>query len=926
MKLHWVRARIFVAILLIGWVLAAAARAQGAPLRLFVATNGNDGWSGRLAAPAAEAQDGPLASLAGARERLRQWRSEPARQAAGAIVEIQGGRYRLAEPFVLEPKDSGSAGAPVVFTASEGARPVFSGGRSIRGWRRAGELWQVELPEVKAGWYFRQLWIDGRRAQRARSPNTGYHRVARLLPGPPRPNAKPLAPDRFVFADGDLQPWPDVADVNLVLMHSWENSIHSIRSVDPQERIVQFTAPLKEWWGLGYWEDHQRYFLENARAFLDQPGEWHLDRATGVLTYWPRPGERLETVDAIAPVLTEFVRMAGDPERGQFVEHVQLRGLTFHHADWVLDPKGNSSTQAAVEVPAVITADGARACAVDSCEVAHVGTYGLWWRRGCKDCRVQQTRLFDLGAGGVRVGEDRMARTDAGESSWIQIDNNHIYEGGRVYPGCVGIWVAQSSHNRIAHNDIHDLFYTGISVGWNWGLEPNRTSNNVIEFNHVHDLGQGVLSDAGLIYCLGVSPGSVIRNNVFHDVWPYTNPALGWGIYLDAQCGGYLVESNLVYNTYSGGLMFNNGGHAHVIRQNVFALSATHALWPYSERRPSAFRSNIVYLTQGDLLIPYGERSLNERLAAKESPGDWDANVYWHTGGPDALRFYRRTLAEWQALGLDVHSQIADPQFVDAAAHDFRLRPTSPALGRAPAPEHVASAGLYGDPAWRAEANHRRCSPRRLPPPPPPPAPLDVRDDFEQTPVGAPPAHAIVSGEEQGASIRVAADRAAGGRHSLKLIDAQGLRPEWQPHFYYEPHFRSGGVRQSFDAWWGTNAQFFVEWRDRSEYPHNVGPSVRLDGAGAVSVDGRVLTRVPVEGWVHVELTATVGPGAPRTFALTVTPAGEAPRTFSGLRISGKEFAEVHWIGVSSTATADTAVWFDNWRLERTGRGGGDPK
>jgi hypothetical protein len=108
---------------------------------------------------------------------------------------------------------------------------------------------------------------------------------------------------------------------------------------------------------------------------------------------------------------------------------------------------------------------------------------------------------------------------------------------------------------------VHDLYYTGISIGWNWGLERNRTSKNVIEFNHVHDLGQGVLSDSGLIYCLGVSPGSVIRNNVFHDLWPCSAPALGWGIYLDAHCGNYLVESNLVYNTLSGGLMFNNGGH-----------------------------------------------------------------------------------------------------------------------------------------------------------------------------------------------------------------------------------------------------------------------------------------------------------------------------------------------------------------------------
>lgn len=138
-------------------------------------------------------------------------------------------------------------------------------------------------------------------------------------------------------------------------------------------------SPLKERWGLGYWETNQRYFMENALELLDQPGEWYLNRETGVLTYWPLPGERLGETEVIAPRLTEFVRFAGDADKGEFVRHVTLRGLTFHHADWVLDPKGNSSTQAAVEVPATITADGALDCAVEGCEVAHVGTYGIWF-------------------------------------------------------------------------------------------------------------------------------------------------------------------------------------------------------------------------------------------------------------------------------------------------------------------------------------------------------------------------------------------------------------------------------------------------------------------------------------------------------------------------------------------------------------------
>ncbi len=702
--------------LLVFTVCSALAAEPPQSVNLYVSPAGNDQWSGRSAAPAADRADGPLASLTGARDRLRQLRAEASGTLGPVTVHVRGGVYRMEAPFVLEAEDSGTAAEPVVFAAEPGERPVFSGGHALTGFRQNGNLWETMIPDVQAGhWYFRQLFVNGQRRQRARGPNEGYYRIAALLPGPRDAQGKEIARDGFKFRPGDLQPWADLSDVNLVLMHSWETSIHPLKSVDTVSNIVRFAAPLKEWWSIGYWEAAQRYYVENARELLDQPGEWYLDRQTGVLSYWPLPGERLGETEVVAPRLTELVRFSGDADQGRFVQHVTLKGLSFQHADWVLDPRGNSSTQAAVEVPAAIMADGALNCGIEDCEVAHVGTYGLWFRRGCKDCRLQRNRLFDLGAGGIRVGEASMAKTDVAESSRVWVDNNLIFDGGHVFPAGVGIWVAQSSHNRISHNDIHDLLYSGLSIGWNWNDATNRTHDNVIEFNHVHDLVHGVLSDAGLIYCLGVSPGSVIRNNVFHDIWPYANPPFGWGIYLDATCGGYRVENNLVYNTRSGGLMYNNGGHEHVIQNNVFALSADYALWPFHEKRPNTFRRNLVFLTQGRLLVPYGERSLNERLAAHQSPGDWDDNVYWDTEGADKLKFYQRNFADWQALGLDRHSLIADPQFANAAAHDFRLEPASPARKLGFQPWDFNQAGLYGDPAWANQVRHARCPVTSLP-------------------------------------------------------------------------------------------------------------------------------------------------------------------------------------------------------------------
>ena len=258
-------------LLAVGWLLALASATVGDAMDFFVATNGNDQWSGHLASPNANRTDGPRASLAGAQAASRSARATGGGASEAVTIHVRGGRYRLEAPLIIEPRDSGAAAAPVIFTAYQNERPVFSGGEVIAGFRQNGPRWEAVIPAVKAGeWYFHQLFVNGQRRQRARSPNEGYHRIARLVPGPPRSNAKPIATDRFHFQAGDLQPWERLADVNLVLMHSWENSIHPLKSVDVASNMVQFTAPLKEWWGIGYWETNQRYFVENALELLDR--------------------------------------------------------------------------------------------------------------------------------------------------------------------------------------------------------------------------------------------------------------------------------------------------------------------------------------------------------------------------------------------------------------------------------------------------------------------------------------------------------------------------------------------------------------------------------------------------------------------------------------------------------------------------------
>ncbi len=273
------RLRLFVVLLVVSGLLRFIPVA-GATV-LYVATSGSDRWSGKLAEVNADRSDGPLASLMGARDAIRQARNGPGAPEP-MTVQIRGGVYRMDAPFVLEPVDSGTANAPVVFEAYRGERPVFSGGRVLSGFRQHGALWETVLPEAqRGGWYFRQLFVGGHRRTRSRAPNSGYFRVADLLPGPRDARGKATARDQFVFAPGDLKPWERLSDVNLVLMHSWETSIHPLASINEKTNVVTFAAPLKEWWGIGYWEHAQRYYVENALELLDQPGEWYLNRATG---------------------------------------------------------------------------------------------------------------------------------------------------------------------------------------------------------------------------------------------------------------------------------------------------------------------------------------------------------------------------------------------------------------------------------------------------------------------------------------------------------------------------------------------------------------------------------------------------------------------------------------------------------------------
>jgi len=711
---------------------------------------------------------------------------------------------------------------------------------------------------------------------------------------------------KFRFKSGDLKAWPDLQNVEVVVFHSWNTSRVRIASVDEDQCVVRFTGPTQ--FRPLAWDPDQRYYVENVLDALDSPGEWFLDGLTGTLYYWPLPGEEMTKAEVVAPVLDELLRFAGDPDAGQFVEHVRVAGLSFQHADWTLSEEGYGDPQAAVTVPAVVSAKGARHCVVEQCEIAHVGTYGVWFSRGCKDNRIVQSHIHDLGAGGVRIGEATMAEKDVAESSRNVVSNNYIHDGGRVYAAGVGVWVAQSSHNEISHNDIHSFDYSGMSIGWNWNEAPNRTQHNLIEHNHVHHVVRGMLSDGGGIYTLGTQNGSIVRNNVFHDIFPYMGkPAMAWGIYMDQGSNGHLIENNIVYNTLTGGIM-NTGMRRNIVRNNIFALSSRQAIWrwQFQGEPPTTFERNIIYLTQGDLFHTDGGQN--------DFQSKWDHNLFWRTDGEE-LMFYEHSFDEWQAKGMDQHSAVADPQFFDAAGYDFRLKPTSPALEFGFKPIDVTGNGLYGPLEWVNLAKRAKFPPTVLPPLPPPPPPVAIDDDFETTPVGASPKFAELFVEGKGDSICVTDETAASGSRCLKVTDVSGLEHPWNPHMVYVPHFRKGKAMLSFDVRIEKGAIFDHEWRDAGQ-PYHVGPSIRINLEGTLLANGKPLAEAPLGKWFHIDIVCGLGKKASPNYELTLRVPGEDPKTFNEVPCQSEKFKKIEWLGFVSNANGKAVFYLDNLRLE----------
>ncbi|MEY4482850.1 MAG: hypothetical protein RL693_302 [Verrucomicrobiota bacterium] len=874
-----------------------------------------------LAADISLSPSGPLATPQAARDAART-APKPVR------IVVGDGVYPLTEPLSLGAEDS-----QVSWEAAPGAKPIFSGGRTITGWTKSEDgIWKAPLPDKAM--VFEQLWINGRLATRARTPNKGFFHItdpvgAGVFPDLTKDmnfHAFAIAPEQYDIVKAIPQEQRD--GVLITVTHAWAVSQCRIKALDDSTQAVQIKGRSK--YPFVEFEPDQRYWMENFRSALDAPGEWFLDRAKGEILYLPLPDEDMTKLEVVSPVSDQFLLIKGAKE-------VEFKGIAFQHARYLYPADGLHDTQAATSNGGSIEIENSSGLRFENCEIAHVGEYGVYFKNGCADSTLTHCHFQDLGGGGVRIGETARPE-DERVNHHIVIDDCIIQHGGRLHPSACGVVMTHTRYCAVTHCDIGDLYYTGVSAGWNWGYGDTSSRETLVENNHIHHLGWGYLSDMGGYYGLGTSPGTIIRGNHVHHIVSHRYG--GWGLYNDEGSADTLMENNLVHDTWNAGF-HQHYGYFNTVRNNIFAFGHT-AQVQASRNEPRLrfkYERNIVVWEPEVPLLDGGEWNwkLNDPPARGE-PKDtaiFRNNLYWPTDGkkPALLTKTHFTWEEWRKMGRDAGTIFADPMFEDLAKRDFRLKADSPAAKIGFKPWDLSLAGVRKeDAAWRALAAQGGEYPNWETDARPWPSPeyKIAMQTFEGTALGltgirngtytrgkGEPDRGESVGVSEEAASPIPVEGATTSKRSLKVQDAPDLKRSYDPVLDVYPKWESGTFRVSFDIMAHPGADWFFEMRVKGgEFA--AGPYVRCVKGQLVANNGKSLplAELPPGEWCRIAITATTGAGK---YDITLTRQDGSTKEFKDIPCK-PTWNSASYLLFSSLGTTKTAYFIDNLSLEQTAK------
>ena len=507
----------------------------------------------------------PKATLTSALRQAREWRrTEDNRIQGGITIYMEGGTYAFYEPVFIRPEDSGTKESPTIIRSVGDEKVILSGGISINGWKKQGKVWVADVPVFNGRPLdFRQLWVNGEKAVRARDVED-YEKMNRICSVDEKNEilyVPAVSICRLIDNKGNLK----AKYAELVLHQMWCVANLRIRSVEVQgdsaairfhqpESRIQFEHPWPR--PMVTTDGHNSaFYLTNARELQDVPGEWYHDIDARKVYYYPREGEKMQEAEVIVPAVETLVRVEGTLDRP--VCHIRFEKITFSYTTWMRpSEKGHVPLQAGMYLTdgyridpkmqrnylnhpldnqgwlgrpaAAVRVVAARQIDFERCRFEHLGSTGLDYEEAVQGGVVRGCLFRDIAGNGLLVGSFSPAAHethlpyDPADRREVctqqQINNCYFTEIGNEDWGCLAIAAGYVGDVNIEHNEISEVPYSGISLGWGWTQTVNCMRNNRVHANLIHHYAKHMYDVAG-IYTLGSQPKSYVTENCVHSIY-----------------------------------------------------------------------------------------------------------------------------------------------------------------------------------------------------------------------------------------------------------------------------------------------------------------------------------------------------------------------------------------------------------------------